>query len=35
VFKCIGKTEVHFCRLEQKKSTLPEGPGDTSQQQGQ
>ncbi|XP_058220915.1 uncharacterized protein LOC131331095 isoform X3 [Rhododendron vialii] len=25
VYQCIEKTEVQFCRLEQKKSTLPEG----------
>ncbi|XP_058220916.1 uncharacterized protein LOC131331095 isoform X4 [Rhododendron vialii] len=24
VYQCIEKTEVQFCRLEQKKSTLPE-----------
>ncbi|KAI8549741.1 hypothetical protein RHMOL_Rhmol06G0048900 [Rhododendron molle] len=35
VFQAIGKTEVQLCRLEQKKSTLSEGPGETSQQQGQ
>ncbi|XP_058220907.1 uncharacterized protein LOC131331094 isoform X2 [Rhododendron vialii] len=33
VFKSIRETEVHLCRLEQKKSMLPEGPGETLQQQ--
>ncbi|KAI8549747.1 hypothetical protein RHMOL_Rhmol06G0049400 [Rhododendron molle] len=35
VYQCTEKTEVQFCRLEQKKSTRPEGPGETSQQPGQ
>ncbi|KAF7140303.1 hypothetical protein RHSIM_Rhsim06G0038400 [Rhododendron simsii] len=35
VYQRVEKTEVQFCRLEQKKSTLPEGPGETSQQPGQ
>ncbi|KAF7140206.1 hypothetical protein RHSIM_Rhsim06G0038100 [Rhododendron simsii] len=35
VFQSIRDTKVRLCRLEQKKSTLPEGPGETSQQQDQ
>ncbi|KAI8549746.1 hypothetical protein RHMOL_Rhmol06G0049300 [Rhododendron molle] len=35
VYQCLEKTEVQFCRLEQKKSTRPEGLGETSQQPGQ
>ncbi|KAG5543295.1 hypothetical protein RHGRI_016134 [Rhododendron griersonianum] len=35
VFESMRETEVHLCRLEQKKSMLPKGPGETSQQQDQ